>query len=97
MANKVQNRNVYEPRELQILRTALRRASRLVQEKYGNFGAKLPAVQLVAASAIFDVAKTGDFETEHLVEAGAESVRVFLKRASTLRRKGHPSRGPFDR
>jgi hypothetical protein len=92
MANKLQDRNVYQPRELQILRSALRGTSRLIQEKYGNFGAKLQTVQLVAAAAIFDVAKTGDFETEHLVEAGAESVRMFLKQASYLRRQEHASR-----
>ncbi len=78
MAMELQERNVFRPSELRVLKAALRRASQLIQDKYGFVGAKLQTVQLIAAAAIFEFAKTGDLKQDHLVEAATESVRVFL-------------------
>ncbi len=79
MKQESQDRNVFKPRELLILKSALRRASRRLEENYGLAGPKLEAAQLVAAAAIFETAKGGEIKADHLAAAGAESVRVFLK------------------
>ncbi len=75
---ELRERNVFRPSELRILKSALERASQLISEKYGFAGIRLQTVQLIAATAIFELAKTGDLKQDHLVEAATESVRVFL-------------------
>ncbi len=79
MKQKIQDRTIFQPRDLMILTSALRQTSRRLEDHYGLSGPKLRTAQLVAARAIFQVAKKGDIKTENLVAAGAESVRVFLK------------------
>jgi hypothetical protein len=76
--SNLQERSVFQPRELQILKTALQCATLQLEEQYGDLGVKAPTLQLISATAMFDLARSGNMKTEDLVEAAAESVRVFL-------------------
>lgn len=78
MQSQRQERNVFHPRELKILKSALGQASERLEDTYGLSGYKLKTAQLIAATAIFEAARKGTLESEELTEAGAESVRVFL-------------------
>ncbi len=78
MQSQVQKRNVFHPQEIKILQTALKRATVRLEEQYGCFGRKTETVQLISATAMFNLAQSGNLKTEDLVETAAESVRVFL-------------------
>jgi hypothetical protein len=73
-----QRRNVFHPQEIEILQKALKSATVRLEEQYGHFGRKTETVQLISATAMFDLAQSGNLKTEDLVDTATESVRVFL-------------------
>jgi hypothetical protein len=78
MQNNMQKRNVFHPQEIEILQSALKSATVRLEEHYGSFGHQTETVKLISATAMFNLAQTGNLVTEDLVETAAESVRVFL-------------------
>ncbi len=79
MQDRPQERNVFQPSDIKILKSALKHTSHRLKDQYGDFGPRLETVQLIAANAIVERAKSGDLKTEDLIEAGAGSVRDYLK------------------
>jgi hypothetical protein len=74
----VQERSVFQPRELEILKIALQCATLQLEEQYGSLGPKAQQLKLISATAMFELARSGNMKTEDLINAAAESVRVFL-------------------
>ncbi len=78
MQSQVEKRNVFQPREIEILQAALEQATVRLEDQYGCFGRKTETVKLISATAMFDLAQSGNLKTEDLIETATESVRVFL-------------------
>jgi len=78
MGRSHQKQSVFHPQEIEILQSALQRATVRLEEDYGSFGQKTETVKLISAAAMFDLARSGNLVTEDLVQTATESVRVFL-------------------